>query len=224
MFVRLSLCIMFALALSGSSGEMSLLERIWSFDWRPRARAETVREVNSFSLKTSPVAGGKIRRPQGEFGVVRRGGTSYHKGIDFLAPRGTPVTAPHSGFICYNALNGRIDSGYGYTVVIDHGNNFYTLYAHLREESPLPVGEWVEAGRVIGRIGNSGNAMQLPKEFQNQLHFEIIHAPAGMMEVGGLKLTELLSPRRITTLRKIGEVVYGIYWGGSLNPEEYGNF
>ena len=77
---------------------------------------------------------------------------------------------------------------------------------------------------MIGRVGRSGNAMQLPKEYQYQLHFEIIHAPSGLMDMGGLRFTALVSPRRITTLREIGEAVYGIYWGGSLNPEEYGKW
>jgi murein DD-endopeptidase MepM/ murein hydrolase activator NlpD len=121
-------------------------------------------------------------------------------------------------------MNGGPDWGYGYTVVIDHGNNFYTLYAHLKDESPFSVGDWVDAGERIGRVGRSGNARRVPKEFQYQLHFEIIHAPSGLMDLGGLQITGLLSPRRITTLREIGEAVYGVYWGGVLNPEEFGNF
>jgi murein DD-endopeptidase MepM/ murein hydrolase activator NlpD len=131
------------------------------------------------------------------------------------------VRAASSGFICYNELNGGREWGYGYTVIIDHANNFYSLYAHLDGPSPLPVGSWVEAGRPIGRVGRSGNAMRVPKEFQYQLHFEILHAPSGLMDLGGVRLTEILSDQRITTLREIGESVYGPYWGGVVNPEEF---
>jgi murein DD-endopeptidase MepM/ murein hydrolase activator NlpD len=108
--------------------------------------------------------------------------------------------------------------------MVDHGNNFYTLYAHLRSRSPHKVGEWVEAGDIIARVGNTGNARRIPKEFQNQLHFEVLHVPSGLMDMGGLQITAQLSPQRITTLREIGEAVYGIYWGGALNPEDIGEF
>ena len=134
------------------------------------------------------------------------------------------MRAAASGFICYNEMNGGPDWGYGYTVIMDHGNNFYTLYAHLRGESPRAIGEWVEGGRRIGSVGRSGNAMRVPKEFQYQLHFEIIHAPSGLMSLGGLRIAALISPQSITTLREIGEAVYGVYWGGVLNPVEFGAF
>lgn len=205
------------------SGTPGLVKDIWSFGWRPKSRSEAIREVEGFHLKARPVVGGRIRRPEGEFGAVRKGGNSYHKGIDFLAPAGTPVRAAYSGFICYNGMNGGPDRGYGYTVIIDHGNNFYTLYAHLQGKSSLSQGEWVEAGEQIARVGRSGNARRLPKEFQYQLHFETIHAPSGLMDLGGLRITALFNPRRITKLREVGEAAYGIYWGGVLNPEEFGN-
>jgi hypothetical protein len=41
------------------------------------------------------------------------------------------------------------------------------------------------------------------------------------MDLGGVRLTEILSDQRITTLREIGESVYGPYWGGVVNPEEF---
>jgi len=63
--------------------------------------------------------------------------------------------------------------------------------------------------------------MRVPKEFQYQLHFEIIHAPSGLVNLGGLKIALALSPHSLTTLREIGEAVYGPFWGGVLNPEEF---
>ncbi|HOE26321.1 MAG TPA: M23 family metallopeptidase [bacterium] len=195
---------------------------IWGFDWRPRDRAESAREVARFRVEAQPVAGAPIRRPEGEFGAARRSGISYHKGVDYLAPPGTPVRAAAAGFICYNEMNGGPDSGYGYTVLIDHANNFYTLYAHLDGPSPLPVGRRVAAGERFAAVGRSGNAMRIPKEFQYQLHFEILHAPSGLIDLGGLRIIGLFSPHLITTLRQLGEAVYGSYLGGVLNPEEFG--
>ncbi|MCX6353607.1 MAG: M23 family metallopeptidase [Candidatus Aureabacteria bacterium] len=199
----------------------SVLDRVWSFDWRVRTPAEAERDVKGFRIEVLPVPEAAIRRPEGEFGAERRSGISYHKGIDFIEPADTPVCAIADGFICYNELNGGLDSGYGYTVLIDHGNNFYTLYAHLKKESHLPIGTWIKAGQRIARVGRSGNAIRVPKEFQYQLHFEIIHAPSGLVNLGGLKITLMLSPHSLTTLREIGEAVYGPFWGGVLNPEEF---
>jgi murein DD-endopeptidase MepM/ murein hydrolase activator NlpD len=209
---------------SAAAPDSSLAKRIWSFDWRQRTTAEAAREVHGFHVAAVPVRGGVVRRNEGEFGAIRSRGISYHKGIDFIAAPGTPVRAAASGFICYNDMNGGPDQGYGYTTIMDHGNNFYTLYAHLRNESPRAIGEWVEAGQRIGSVGRSGNAMRVAKEYQYQLHFEIIHSPSGLMNFGGLRLTLLISPRTITTLREIGEEVYGLYWGGVLNPDEFGTF
>lgn len=202
----------------------SLAKRIWAFDWRQRTTAEAAGEVKGFRVAALPVRGGVLRRNEGEFGAVRNSGIGYHKGVDFIAPPGTPVRAAGGGFICYNEMNGGPDWGYGYTVIMDHGNDFYTLYAHLRKESPRAIGEWVEGGERIGAVGRSGNAMRVPKEFQYQLHFEIIHAPSGLMSLGRLRIAALISPHSITTLREIGEAVYGVYWGGVLNPVEFGKF
>lgn len=207
---------------AGVPGAQSAAARICGFDWRPRSRAEAAREVAGFRVGEGPVPGAKIRRPEGEFGSVRRSGISYHKGVDFLAPPGTPVRAVAAGFICYNEMNGGPDSGYGHTVLVDHADNFYTLYAHLDGPSPLPVGRWVEAGEQIARVGRSGNAVRVPKEYQYQLHFEILHAPSGLIDFGGVRVVGLFSPHWITMLRQIGEAVYGAYRGGVVNPEEFG--
>ncbi|MCX6357875.1 MAG: M23 family metallopeptidase [Candidatus Aureabacteria bacterium] len=197
------------------------MQRIWSFNWLARSAEESSREAKEFRLGSLPVRGGTIRRPEGEFGAERKNAISYHKGIDFAAPAGTPVRAAADGFICYNEMNGGTDWGYGYTVLIDHGNNFYTLYAHLQNESSLAPGQWVQAGQRIAGVGRSGNAMRIPKEFQYQLHFEIIHAPSGLVDLGGIRITGLLSPQALILLREVGETVYGPYWGGVLNPEEF---
>lgn len=85
-----------------------------------------------------------------------------HTGIDLAAEPGTPVLA---------ALAGRVllvesVSGYGLTVVLDHGAGVQTLYAHLQHASVEP-GAWLERGQVLGGVGMTGSASG------PHLHFEL---------------------------------------------------
>lgn len=76
-----------------------------------------------------------------------------HVGHDLIAPAATPVLA---------MLPGRVQlaqtiSGYGLTVLLDHGRGWQTVYAHLQTAEVKP-GELVRAGERIGRVGRSGSA------------------------------------------------------------------
>ncbi|MFY9269633.1 MAG: peptidoglycan DD-metalloendopeptidase family protein [Candidatus Manganitrophaceae bacterium] len=76
-----------------------------------------------------------------------------HLGIDFAAPRGTPVMAASKGVVTQVGWNG----GYGKTVTLRHGNGYSTLYGHLsRYEKGIRKGMRVEQGEVIGRVGSTG--------------------------------------------------------------------
>lgn len=78
-----------------------------------------------------------------------------HKGVDYAAPRGTPVKATGNGKI---ALRGK-KGGYGNTVVIQHGSAYSTLYAHLSKFARgLRVGDRVQQGEIIGYVGSTGLA------------------------------------------------------------------
>jgi murein DD-endopeptidase MepM/ murein hydrolase activator NlpD len=78
-----------------------------------------------------------------------------HKGVDYAAPNGTPVKATGSGKIVLRGKKG----GYGNTVIIQHGSEYSTLYAHLsRYASGLKTGSRVQQGQVIGYVGSSGLA------------------------------------------------------------------
>lgn len=78
-----------------------------------------------------------------------------HKGVDYAAPRGTPVKATGNGKIVLRGKKG----GYGNTVVIQHGSQYSTLYAHLsRYASGLKTGSRVQQGQIIGYVGSSGLA------------------------------------------------------------------
>lgn len=77
--------------------------------------------------------------------------TSYHSGIDFRAPAGTPVYASAAGTV----LLAEPLAMYGNMVVIDHGWGLLTGYGHLASIE-VQVGQQVRAGDVIGRVGNTG--------------------------------------------------------------------
>ena len=87
-----------------------------------------------------------------------------HKGMDFSAPRNTPVYAASNGIIV------RADSrstGYGKHIRIDHGYSFVTLYAHLNSYN-VKRGQTVKKGDIIGFVGNTGRSKGL------HLHYEVI--------------------------------------------------
>ena len=76
-----------------------------------------------------------------------------HVGHDLIAPASTPVLAMLSGRVQLV----RSISGYGLTVLLDHGRGWQTVYAHL-QSSNVRVGQLVHAGDRIGRVGRSGSA------------------------------------------------------------------
>jgi hypothetical protein len=89
-----------------------------------------------------------------------------HPGIDLAGASGDPVYASDNGVIVYAGWN---DTGYGNVIVIDHGNGWQTLYAHLSALN-VACGQSVGQGDVIGQIGSSGNIDG------THLHFEIFNA------------------------------------------------
>lgn len=89
------------------------------------------------------------------------GQARFHKGVDLAAAYGTEVRAFDGGVV----KSAGEQSGYGLTVVVDHGGGRETLYAHLSSLTVAP-GEVVEAGQGIARSGNSGRATGA------HLHFE----------------------------------------------------
>jgi murein DD-endopeptidase MepM/ murein hydrolase activator NlpD len=91
-----------------------------------------------------------------------RGAWKMHTGIDLIVTEGTPVLAAASGTV---VLVDEV-SGYGLTVVVEHGGGWQTLYAHLFELAVQP-GERVQRAQPLGRVGESGRAST------PHLHFEI---------------------------------------------------
>jgi murein DD-endopeptidase MepM/ murein hydrolase activator NlpD len=100
-----------------------------------------------------PVDGVQASRLQNTWGYARYGGR-HHQGIDIFAPRNTPVRSATEGIIEFKGMK-----GLGGQVVTITGPGGYRLYyAHLEDFGPQAVGDWVEAGEIIGTVGNSGNA------------------------------------------------------------------
>lgn len=78
-----------------------------------------------------------------------------HTGVDYAAPVGTPVKSTAKGKVIKRKWNG----GYGKTIVIQHGNKYSTLYAHLSSfKKGIAVGSLVKQGQVIGFVGATGLA------------------------------------------------------------------
>ena len=92
----------------------------------------------------------------------RRSAWRLHTGVDLAAPQGTVVLASRAGRV----LLVESISGYGTTVLLDHGEGWQTLYAHLHEASVL-VGAWLEQGQALGTVGMTGSATG------PHLHFEL---------------------------------------------------
>lgn len=91
-----------------------------------------------------------------------RGKKDLHTGIDIPAPSGTPIYAADSGKV----ILARYYGSYGNCVIIDHGNNIVTLYAH-QSKIGCSVGDSISKGDVIGYVGTTGNSTG------NHLHFEV---------------------------------------------------
>lgn len=88
----------------------------------------------------------------------------FHSGIDFSAPKGTPIFSTGDGTVVKIRHSRR---GYGNTVLIDHGYGYKTFYAHLNKIL-VKKGQKVKRGEKIGLIGNTG------KSTAPHLHYEII--------------------------------------------------
>ncbi|MBN1574748.1 MAG: peptidoglycan DD-metalloendopeptidase family protein [Deltaproteobacteria bacterium] len=85
-----------------------------------------------------------------------------HKGIDISGHSGTPIVAPREGKVSFAGWKG----GYGNTVIIEHPDNFKTLYGHLNAIK-VKAGDTVKLGDVIGLMGSTG------KSTGPHLHFEV---------------------------------------------------
>lgn len=92
-------------------------------------------------------------------------GDHSHAGVDIPRPIGTPIYAADSGIVSLTKSN---PGGYGYYVIINHGNGLSTVYAHMyRSTVTVSVGQRVKKGQKIAEVGNNGRSTG------PHLHFEV---------------------------------------------------
>lgn len=115
---------------------------------QPIANQELTRLASGFGIRMHPIL--KVRK--------------LHTGLDYSAPRGTPIYATGDGKIVTVRTN---FGGYGKEVEIDHGYGFVTKYAHM-ESFNVKQGQKVKRGECIGYVGNTGRSTA------PHLHYEII--------------------------------------------------
>ena len=90
------------------------------------------------------------------------GGAAFHAGLDFGGPVGAPIHAAAKGVVTFAG----VQQGYGNCIEISHGNGLMTRYAHM-SGFRARIGQAVNAGDVIGLIGNTGRSTG------PHLHFEV---------------------------------------------------
>jgi murein DD-endopeptidase MepM/ murein hydrolase activator NlpD len=88
----------------------------------------------------------------------------FHGGIDLLAQEGTSVLAADTGKVVFAAQEGT----YGFLVVVNHGDDRQTRYAHLNRFQ-VKIGQTVQGGDVVGLVGKTGR----PDLLESHLHFEV---------------------------------------------------
>jgi septal ring factor EnvC (AmiA/AmiB activator) len=107
---------------------------------------------------------GKITNLFGAFKNSKYNITNFRSGIDIQADIGEPVRCVFKGKVLFSSWF----KGYGNMIIIDHGTNYYTVYAHL-EETFKSKGDLVETGEVIATAGDTGSMTG------SKLYFEVRH-------------------------------------------------
>jgi len=96
-------------------------------------------------------------------GQITQGYSEEHPALDLGAPYGSPVYAAQAGTVTHS---GWARTGYGYTVILDHGQGVQSLYSHMKG-TWVTVGQKVERGQLIGEVGSTGHSSG------PHVHFEI---------------------------------------------------
>lgn len=129
---------------------------------KPQAQAQAVAYTAGQTPSNAQVGSGNFVWPSS--GPINQRYWSGHPAIDVGGWTGSPVRSADGGYVA--VARGGWNGGYGNHVIIDHGNGFVTLYAHLNSIFVTP-GESVSRGQQVGSVGNTGNSSG------PHLHFEI---------------------------------------------------
>ncbi len=120
--------------------------------------------VGTSVCSTTPVSTGGFIWPANNHYLSGNDYSPTHRGIDIAAGEGAPIYAADSGVVV--KADGGYNAGYGNVIMIDHGNGYETLYAHLSQIN-VQLCQSVSQGQLIGLAGATGNA------FGAHLHFEV---------------------------------------------------
>lgn len=115
----------------------------------PLSKKHLKRMSSGFGMRIDPILG------------VHR----MHEGIDFAAPKHTPIYAVADGQVKWVKISKK---GYGNALLLDHGNGFRTLYAHMHTIT-ISERQRVKRGEQIGAVGDTGHARG------DHLHYEVHH-------------------------------------------------
>lgn len=117
------------------------------------------------ALMRTPIDGARLSSGFGKRRHPILGYTRMHRGVDFAAPRGTPIYAAGDGVISYAGRKG----GYGNYIAIRHNGRYSTAYAHMKGFARgMGTGKRVRQGQVIGYVGTTGRSTG------PHLHYEIM--------------------------------------------------
>jgi murein DD-endopeptidase MepM/ murein hydrolase activator NlpD len=163
-------------------------------------------------LKGSPQIrpGDAVASSGGGFDATRNGGRQ-HGALDLNSTEGASVFAVYGGLAAVSADGW---GPFGSTIILDHGDGTYSVYAHLSDRT-VQEGDSVTAGKQIGSVGYTGNAAALKaKGLPPHLHFAMIQATkSGLAGPGG-------ALRRMRNLDDSWESL-GAEFTGPVNPEGY---
>ena len=110
---------------------------------------------------------GRFIWPVPNYKYCSRWYSSGHKGVDICAAAGTPIYATASGTVTKAGYNkAGAGTGYGYSVVVNHGGGYTSVYAHCLSLA-VHAGQSVKQGQLIGYVGSTGRSSG------NHCHFEI---------------------------------------------------
>jgi murein DD-endopeptidase MepM/ murein hydrolase activator NlpD len=141
--------------------------------------------ARSGTSRPATTAGGATIRPAGirvtaVLPVQGRLTSPYspaHLGLDLAALTGTVILAARAGRVTESRYDAR--TGWGWTILLDHGDGMETRYSH-NSANLVQVGQVVETGQVIGRVGSTGNSTGPHLDFRVMVEGKVVN-PMGVV-------------------------------------------
>ena len=137
--------------------QLASYQQLWKLAQEKEAIRTSIPAISP--VKNPTVVSGFGMRYHPVYKILR-----MHTGIDIIGKKGTPIYATADGVVVTNPEG---YSGYGITVVLNHGRGYETLYAHLSRAN-AKIGQKVKRGEVIGYMGSTGLSIGV------HLHYEVI--------------------------------------------------